>query len=403
MLDKKKGIVMEADSGTITILTSQGEFLSIPWSQKFLPEIGSEIEFTLPQIEKRVFQPRFLIALAASLVLFILTVPLLSGLLLPGSGQVVAFVSVDINPSIEFGINEKGRVLVAEGLNEDGIRLLENLKLINVEITEAVEIVASEAIKRDYLNKAKENNVVITVSNSEKVPEKVKNLDNSIKDILEKEKIQVEANLIEVTGDVHDLAKSHGVSTGKYVILMIAAEEENLELSIEDIKGSSIVKAVKEAGGIPGQLISKAKEHKTDFKDIQNSFEEKIKSKKQVKGDPKSDVGSENSSQGNGKKSSTDNDKAKNTREDRKTQPDEQQDTEKEKKQTEDENNKKVEENPTTKGEDDKESDKEEDKKEDNEEDKGNQGRNGNGKKTNSGGNNTLIRRFKDFLRNGLN
>lgn len=280
MTEKKKGIVMEADSGAVIVLTSQGEFLSVPWRKTVPPEVGSEIEFVWP-LRKNVFwQQRTFFALAASLVFLILAVPFFYGLLAPNTDQVVAFVSVDINPSIEFGINELGIVLEAEALNEDGKRVLENFQPINMDITEAVEALANEAVNLGYLDTAKENNVVIAVSNPEKVPEKVKMLDHKIKDTLQKENIQSEASLIEVTGEIHDKAKSLGVSSGKYVILMIAAEEENLDISLDDIKKDSIVKAVKAAGGKPGQVIAKARENKSNLREIQNRFEEKLNNEK---------------------------------------------------------------------------------------------------------------------------
>lgn len=56
-------------------------------------------------------------------------------------------ISIDINPSIELGINRFDRVISATGYNADGQELLETLNIENLDYNEAVaEIISSDTI-----------------------------------------------------------------------------------------------------------------------------------------------------------------------------------------------------------------------------------------------------------------
>jgi hypothetical protein len=60
-----------------------------------------------------------------------------------------ATVIVDINPSISLDVNSDGKVLSAEGLNEDGIELLKKLKLKRKSVEDAVEMILETATALD--------------------------------------------------------------------------------------------------------------------------------------------------------------------------------------------------------------------------------------------------------------
>lgn len=50
-------------------------------------------------------------------------------------------ISIDINPSLELGINRFDRVISATGYNEDGQEMLESLDLNNLDYNQAVELI----------------------------------------------------------------------------------------------------------------------------------------------------------------------------------------------------------------------------------------------------------------------
>jgi len=276
MSAEKRGVVLEYNEGSVTILTPQGEFLSIPWTKTPCPEIGSEIVFNEPAAPKIRFRYTGLAAIAACLLVVFLSVSLWSGVFLPDSRQVVAYVSVDINPSIELGLNKEGKVVKSVGLNSDGELLLQKLALNGLTVDEAVELITQAAVENNYITAEKENTVLITVSEPHKVPEEVKKLEQKVEAKLTANQLSATTKVLEVSGDIRKKAKKLGVSPGKYIVLLEAVDK-GLELSVEDIKGDSVVQAIKKAGGVPGEIISKAQQDKDSYKELEKRNVQKLR------------------------------------------------------------------------------------------------------------------------------
>lgn len=308
MTEHNRGVVLETQKGTVTVLTPQGEFVNVPWSQLPYPEVGSEVKFAQPMEKKAFFRDNRFMAIAACLMIMFLSMTLWTGIILPSSQQVVAYVNIDINPSIELGLNKQGKVVQAIGLNQDGELLLQKLELRKLTANQAVELITNAAVESNYLHADKENNIFITVSDSQKVPGKVRNLEQKVSAQLTANKLSGNTQVIEVSGDLHDKAKELGVSPGKYVVLLEAVEE-GLDLTLEDMKGNSITSAVKMAGGIPGQIISKAQHDKKDYKDLERRVEVKLKSIEELRKNKgnKPDPGKGNNSDSDKSKETKDN------------------------------------------------------------------------------------------------
>ncbi len=63
----------------------------------------------------------------------------------------VNYVSIDINPSIELGINSFDVVVCAESFNEDGALLLSNCAVTRKPASEAISNVISEAVRQGFI------------------------------------------------------------------------------------------------------------------------------------------------------------------------------------------------------------------------------------------------------------
>lgn len=359
--NREKGLVMEANSGEVIVMTHDGEFKSLVWEEEPLPEVGSEIimadalaDLSATASEKvisaknhaeaaserrRFFSGKFL-GLAASLLLCLFTIPLLSSVLFSARQQVVAYVSIDINPSVELGLDEEGIVREAFGLNEDGTELLSTLHVVNQPVDNAIRAITDEAAKKHFIAPDKDNNILVTFStregkqkkivlgtergtenetaneiandpvniliketeteaerqisakkpesgdaevdiasktSREKVPYKKilgkleKVLNEEVRTALHKQNIEAQVELLEVSAEIQQEAKKQGLSAGKYAI-MLEAKEAGLEINVEDMKFSSVVQAIKEAGGIPGQIISRAKQDQQRLSEIEKEL-----------------------------------------------------------------------------------------------------------------------------------
>ncbi|WP_155966695.1 anti-sigma-I factor RsgI family protein [Paenisporosarcina sp. TG-14] len=120
-MDTQKGIVFETKATYSIFLTSDGLFIKgVPICSSV--QVGQEASFRPYQKVKNLkmaFKTKWttpMFAIAATIILLFFV-------LLPSQSTVSAFVQIDINPSIELGINKKGNVYLFNGLNEDGVAL----------------------------------------------------------------------------------------------------------------------------------------------------------------------------------------------------------------------------------------------------------------------------------------
>lgn len=84
----------------------------------------------------------------------------------------VSYVSIDINPSVELGLNRFERVVSAVAYNPEGEEILQGLSLKGKEYTEAIDLIVGSEAMAPYLEK--EDELVFTVaaqSSREKVIE----------------------------------------------------------------------------------------------------------------------------------------------------------------------------------------------------------------------------------------
>lgn len=286
---------MEATSEVLVVITPTGEFIKVPWEEKVIPALGSEIEFEFPPAKQSFFSPQKLFVLAASIVFFLLAIPFVSEYLYFGESQVIAYVGIDINPSLELGLDKEGKVKEARGLNGEGEKLLESVQYENLPVNGVIKCITQEAVKQQYLTVGEENNIILTVSTreerekilkkkAEREPAKntevcakiKKELTSEIKGELDKQKIKVEVEVLEISPEFYRKAKKAGVSPGKYAVIL-EAMKEGYDVSPEDVKFSSVVKTIKAAGGNPGEIISRAKKKEKQLLEIEKEMKKEIK------------------------------------------------------------------------------------------------------------------------------
>ena len=117
-MNTQKGILFEKTSSYCIFLTPDGLF------QKGLPlpasvQVGEEALYR-PFSDTRKRTRRANNALTAPIIAMAAIIVLFFSVLLPSQSSVSAFVQIDINPSIELGIDDEGTVQVFRGINEDG-------------------------------------------------------------------------------------------------------------------------------------------------------------------------------------------------------------------------------------------------------------------------------------------
>ena len=93
------------------------------------------------------------------------------------SAQEDAYVTIDINPSIELIVTPSEIVVYANALNEDGELLLVNLELVGLNLTVAINLILDEAINLGFIDPESPETIVSidTISTNEQVREKIHN------------------------------------------------------------------------------------------------------------------------------------------------------------------------------------------------------------------------------------
>ena len=101
----------------------------------------------------------------------------------------VGYVSVDVNPSIQYEINVLDRVLSIEAVNEDGKDIVDKLDVKNMKIQKAMRATVEELIAAGYFDDLNENEIVVTTGsdNSEKALELAEQLRLRIREVIDEE------------------------------------------------------------------------------------------------------------------------------------------------------------------------------------------------------------------------
>ncbi|WP_461569882.1 anti-sigma factor domain-containing protein [Thermincola ferriacetica] len=263
MMNRMTGVVLEQEGTHVIVLTSTGEFKRIRCRGR-LPEIGEEI--FLKTNTYRPFVTKFSwIAAAAAILVLALMSPFAAMVNQPPE-KAVAWITVDINPSLELTISNRERIISAIGLNNDGRKLLKRVDIIGMKPEEALIALTDEATNMGYIKQAKENNVVISVASADKgfnSQELEQKLVAATQDVLSEKRMAAVVQTVKVTPEFREKAKKKEISTGKYAVL-IEAVNSGILISEDEIKDNSITDAIKKAGGKPEEILQKAHEEKVE-------------------------------------------------------------------------------------------------------------------------------------------
>ncbi len=153
----------------------------------------------------------------------------------------IAYVSVDINPSVELGVNGFDKVVSAEAYNEDGRKVLENTNLINFNINNAVSSVISNAISYGYIKEDGSSAIEVTTSTDKK--NIATKLDESLKETvnktLENNNVDAEVETENVALAQRDEARQLGITPGKLNLIQ-KLQELDSTIKIEDYENNSV-------------------------------------------------------------------------------------------------------------------------------------------------------------------
>ncbi|WP_153126111.1 anti-sigma factor domain-containing protein [Peribacillus tepidiphilus] len=208
----KKGIILEIDNEFVTLLTPEGEFLKTKREKKNY-SIGEEIPLA-PAYNNSFFTmttKKAAVACIAAIMLLMFT-------FLPGLFQndVYAYMTIDVNPSIELGMDDDLKVVELHGLNKEGKEVIKGIShWKNKSFDTVYRNIMTEIKQQGYMKKTKEIIVSTTVLKKEHKKKTTDQLEQQVKN-----NTRLEANktlmVLETTEEERKEAKEHGISVGKY-------------------------------------------------------------------------------------------------------------------------------------------------------------------------------------------
>ncbi len=136
-------------------------------------------------------------------------------------------LTVDINPSVEFMVDDQNKVVSVTALNDDGSILIAGEAFVGKTPEEAVELMVSLATETGYLVKgnvkADENEVKISVSgNSEYAEQLIEKAESKAEEVMKKLDIEGKVAKVEAmkTEKLQELARETGLFTEEEVAAM---------------------------------------------------------------------------------------------------------------------------------------------------------------------------------------
>ncbi len=160
------------------------------------------------------------------------------------------YVSLDVNPSVEYSVNRFNLVLSAQGVNEDGEEILENLHLQYRSINNAIIVTVAEIESEGYFEGEEPGGVIIATSSEDEegAEELADELEEEIDEELD-EDVEVEA--LSVGKERVLEARALGITPGKLNLIekLQASSDDPENIKVEDWMNKSvkeIMKTIKE-------------------------------------------------------------------------------------------------------------------------------------------------------------
>lgn len=233
------GLVVKIKGKSCIVLTPEGEYKEVPLPKGGVTRVGQEISL---QRKKNLPYLRYFMV-AASLLIVVLTGQLYLGQTPPAA----AYLTIDINPSVELAVSVDGKVVSTRGLNSDGEKVLAEVKIKGRDLREAVELIIARAVIDQYL-KDKEDNVILATLTVEGDAEPVVDLDSvyeAIRNPVESGGVDAEVIIEPVKPEMRQEAAKSGISTGRYLLLQ-KSDKKGVPVSVSEISTLSLGKLEKE-------------------------------------------------------------------------------------------------------------------------------------------------------------
>lgn len=236
-MSKMKAVVLEKSGLRYTVLSQDGTFRQI--HRRLNAEVGEEIQIQ-PWIEYfsgvRVW--------AGAVAVFLVVFTTILGWTLYQAPTAVALLSVDINPSLQFALDNKGNLVKFETQDEDAKRMMSQIDLKGKPIIEVLEQIITQAYDQNFLSAEKHWVVVgyspMTNKTLEQMPKELN--ENQIVSLVtkigESKGLIPQVAVFSLTSQERELAQKGDLTLGEYALWQ-SADKAGIVTQPEKLKETS--------------------------------------------------------------------------------------------------------------------------------------------------------------------
>lgn len=231
----KRGVILELRKKKAIIFNDSGEYEKIDRIEGMF--VGQVVDY-IEAGSKHKNRITYAMSVAAVLIAVLLSYSVFKNF----RNEVFAYVTLDMNPSMEFSINDKNRVVDLKPLNVEAEKLTKGLSVKGKDISLALSSVMEQLTKLGYFDVESDNIIILSTSTSELWDEDDKrNIQISEIVALLKEIIKDRTNnhahieTISASPELRSLSIKSDMSVGRYA-LYTKALEEGKDISLQDAK-----------------------------------------------------------------------------------------------------------------------------------------------------------------------
>lgn len=126
----------------------------------------------------------------------------------------VSYLGVDINPSVELGINALGRVVEVIDYNDDGKAVLEGLDLENMKVDKAVKLIVDTAVDLGFLEEDTDVQLTAVDNDEEDADKLLKKAKKGTDEALEENDVEAEVGQAAISLARRDAAREYSEEEG---------------------------------------------------------------------------------------------------------------------------------------------------------------------------------------------
>ncbi|MFC7370911.1 hypothetical protein ACFQPF_04420 [Fictibacillus iocasae] len=255
----KTGIVMEISKGKAVLLTKEGTFVTYRIPKGKNPKLGHEYAFDFfrdPYRYQFLF-PSFSISLAA-----VLTFILYHGSMpLSRAETVAAYISFDVNPSLEAAVDQDLRILSVTALNTDAEEAVKRIGDVKgYTLSQFAEELMMDFEREGYL--APNRELMITAAKTKDASSAAnEKIERSVKAIAEKtkERHHLAVSFASAPIKTRNEAKKKGITAGKFT-LYLHAKKKNHKITVRQAEKMTVTQLKTEAARVKKREVVRAEE-----------------------------------------------------------------------------------------------------------------------------------------------